>query len=147
MTDRSDGVMKATLNQDLGHFLLRFERFFLATLVSVGFTSAISHADRPALTAKLEALKGPPGFTGDAPGGPSRWSTKRSTQWQPLATKLGWRSEFPWQRFARWAEQTPHPVRLIERQPVPPLGHFSLIRFGKTAASADAGRLEPTNVI
>jgi len=66
---------------------------------------------------------------------------------QPFARRLGWRSEFPWQRFAQWAEQTPHPVRLIERQPVPPLGHFSLIRFGKIAASADAGRLEATNVI
>jgi ATP-dependent DNA ligase len=54
----------------------------------VGFTSAISNADRPALTAKLEALKGPPGFTGDAPGGPSRWSNERSADWQPLRTEL-----------------------------------------------------------
>jgi ATP-dependent DNA ligase len=54
----------------------------------VGFTSAISNADRPALTAKLEALKGPPGFTGDAPGGPSRWSNERSVDWQPLRTEL-----------------------------------------------------------
>jgi ATP-dependent DNA ligase len=54
----------------------------------VGFTSAISNADRPALTAKLEALKGPPGFTGDAPGGPSRWSNERSAAWQPLRTEL-----------------------------------------------------------
>jgi ATP-dependent DNA ligase len=54
----------------------------------VGFTSAISDADRPALTETLEALKGPPGFTGDAPGGPSRWSTERSAEWQPLRTEL-----------------------------------------------------------
>jgi ATP-dependent DNA ligase len=54
----------------------------------VGFTSAISNADRPALTAKLEALKGGAGFTGDAPGGPSRWSTERSADWQPLRTEL-----------------------------------------------------------
>jgi ATP-dependent DNA ligase len=54
----------------------------------VGFTSAISDADRPALTAKLEALKGAPGFTGDAPGGPSRWSNERSADWQPLRTEL-----------------------------------------------------------
>ena len=40
----------------------------------VGFTSSISDRERPALTAKLEAVRGPPGFTGDAPGGPSRWS-------------------------------------------------------------------------
>lgn len=54
----------------------------------VGFTSAIAHADRPALTARLDALKGPPGFTGEAPGGPSRWSTDRSADWQPLRTEL-----------------------------------------------------------
>ena len=54
----------------------------------VGFTSAISDADRPGLTAKLEALKGSPGFTGDAPGGPSRWGNERSADWQPLRTEL-----------------------------------------------------------
>jgi ATP-dependent DNA ligase len=58
------------------------------TLDHVGFTSAISNAERPALTAKLEALKGGQGFTGDAPGGPSRWGTERSADWQPLRTDL-----------------------------------------------------------
>src|SRR3954469_22240040 len=54
----------------------------------VGFTSTISRADKPALTRKLEALIAPPGFTGNAPGGPSRWSTKRSDEWKPLKPKL-----------------------------------------------------------
>jgi ATP-dependent DNA ligase len=54
----------------------------------VGFTSGISNAQRPALTAKVEGLKGGPGFTGDAPGGPSRWSTERSAEWEPLKLKL-----------------------------------------------------------
>ena len=54
----------------------------------VGFTSAIAAKDRPALTAKLEKLVGGPGFTGDAPGGPSRWATARSAEWQPLKPKL-----------------------------------------------------------
>jgi ATP-dependent DNA ligase len=54
----------------------------------VGFTSAIKREDKPALTAKLEPLIGPPGFTGNAPGGPSRWSTERSAQWCPLKPKL-----------------------------------------------------------
>jgi ATP-dependent DNA ligase len=54
----------------------------------VGFTSGLSSAEKPALTKKLEALISPPGFTGKAPGGPSRWSTERSTEWQPLQTKL-----------------------------------------------------------
>jgi ATP-dependent DNA ligase len=54
----------------------------------VGFSSAIRQQDKPALTAKLEPLIAKPGFTGNAPGGPSRWSTERSTQWCPLKPKL-----------------------------------------------------------
>jgi ATP-dependent DNA ligase len=54
----------------------------------VGFTSSISADDRPALTRKLKKLVKPPGFTGKAPGGPSRWSTKRSSEWEPLVPKL-----------------------------------------------------------
>jgi ATP-dependent DNA ligase len=54
----------------------------------VGFTSNIAASERAALTRKLEALVAPPGFTGRAPGGPSRWSSERSGEWQPLAPKL-----------------------------------------------------------
>jgi ATP-dependent DNA ligase len=54
----------------------------------VGFTSAIPSKERPALTRKLENLIEPPGFTGSAPGGPSRWNTERTTQWQPLKPVL-----------------------------------------------------------
>ncbi|WP_458761434.1 ATP-dependent DNA ligase [Afipia sp. TerB] len=54
----------------------------------VGFTSAIKDSDKPALTAKLKPLIAEPGFTGNAPGGPSRWSTARSAQWCPLKPKL-----------------------------------------------------------
>ncbi|MGA0596585.1 ATP-dependent DNA ligase [Enterovirga sp. CN4-39] len=54
----------------------------------VGFTSGIADAEKPGLTKRLEALIEPPGFTGDAPGGPSRWATERSTEWQPLRPEL-----------------------------------------------------------
>jgi ATP-dependent DNA ligase len=54
----------------------------------VGFTSAIKREQKPALTTKLEALIAKPGFTSNAPGGPSRWSTERSAQWCPLKPKL-----------------------------------------------------------
>ena len=54
----------------------------------VGFTSNIPNDEKPAVTKKLEALVKEPGFTGQKPGGPSRWSTERSTQWEPLAPKL-----------------------------------------------------------
>ena len=54
----------------------------------VGFTSSFNREQREELTTVVEPLIGPPGFTGKAPGGPSRWSTKRSTEWQPLKPKL-----------------------------------------------------------
>lgn len=54
----------------------------------VGFTSSIQDKNRPALTTKLTKLIKPPGFTGTAPGGPSRWSSERSAEWKPLAPKL-----------------------------------------------------------
>ena len=57
-------------------------------LLHVGFTSTIKNQDKPALTKMLEPLIRPPGFTGNAPGGPSRWSTKRSSEWEPLRPKL-----------------------------------------------------------
>ena len=54
----------------------------------VGFTSAFKREEKPVLTKKFEALKKPPGFTGNAPGGPSRWSTERSGEWEPVAAKI-----------------------------------------------------------
>src|SRR6187551_2470584 len=54
----------------------------------VGFMSAIPAKERQQLTQDLEALIEPPGFTGNAPGGPSRWRTARSGQWQPLKPTL-----------------------------------------------------------
>jgi ATP-dependent DNA ligase len=59
----------------------------------VGFTSSMEHTSLPALTRKLEALVGTQGsagvgFTGRAPGGPSRWSSERSAEWKALSPKL-----------------------------------------------------------
>ena len=54
----------------------------------VGFCSSLSAGERKGLRSKLEPLRKAPGFTGRAPGGPSRWSTERSAQWEPLAPKL-----------------------------------------------------------
>jgi ATP-dependent DNA ligase len=60
----------------------------------VGFCSGLKATERAALTKKLEAVRGGPGFTGRAPGGPSRWSTKRSSEWEPLQPKLVVEVEF-----------------------------------------------------
>jgi ATP-dependent DNA ligase len=54
----------------------------------VGFTSSFNQSQRKQLTPKMEALVKSPGFTGQAPGGPSRWTTHRSSDWQPLSPKL-----------------------------------------------------------
>ena len=52
----------------------------------------------------------------------------------PVARRLGWRPEFPWARLTAWKERMPG-VHLIERRPMPPLGHFSLVRYGKGIAA------------
>jgi ATP-dependent DNA ligase len=54
----------------------------------VGFTANIKSDQKPALTKKLEKLIAEPGFTGNRPGGPSRWSSERSGEWKPLAPEL-----------------------------------------------------------
>ena len=54
----------------------------------VGFTSGFARTDRAKLTQLLRRLRKSPGFTGRAPGGPSRWSTERTGDWEPLAPKL-----------------------------------------------------------
>lgn len=81
------GFRYATGSRAVGSMLLGLynER---GLLDHVGFTSAIADDARAALTRKLERLRGGPGFTGDAPGGPSRWSTARSAQWEPLKPRL-----------------------------------------------------------
>ena len=64
-------------------------------------------------------------------------------QWfAPLARRLGWRPEFRWDRLAQWAARHGG-VQVIERRPMPPLGHFSLIRFARLGGDfAPAGAAE-----
>ena len=60
-----------------------------------------------------------------------RWNSGSRRQ----RPRLGWRTEFPWERYSRWVAGHGN-MRLIERRPMPPLGHFSLIRFAKIADDA-----------
>ena len=90
----------------------------------VGFTSSFQAKDRPALTKKLKLLIKPPGFTGKAPGGPSRWSTKRSTEWEPLERTLVAEVQFDHftggrfrhgTKFLRWRpEKSPKDCTMIQ---------------------------------
>jgi len=54
----------------------------------VGYTSSFNESEKKQLTKKLEPLIAQPGFSGNKPGGPSRWSTKKTSEWEPLRTKL-----------------------------------------------------------
>jgi phosphatidylethanolamine/phosphatidyl-N-methylethanolamine N-methyltransferase len=60
----------------------------------------------------------------------------------PMARRLGWRPEFSFERLRAWADRSPR-VRVIERRPMPPFGHFSLIRFGKDSRRSGDGRGSP----
>ena len=79
----------------------------------VGFTSTIKQQDKSSLTKSLEELIAPPGFTGNAPGGPSRWSTERSSEWQPLQPKLV--VEVCYDHFT--GERFRHGTRLVRWRP------------------------------
>ena len=92
----------------------------------VGFSSSIHDEDRRELTKKLEKIVTPPGFTGKAPGGLSRWSTKHSMEWQPLEPKLVVEVQFDHftggrfrhgTKFLRWRpEKDPHDCTLKQVQ-------------------------------
>ena len=81
------GFRYATGSRQVGSMLLGLYNE-QGKLDHVGFTSGISDAERPSLTKKLEKLRGGLGFTGDAPGRPSRWSSERSAAWEPLKPTL-----------------------------------------------------------
>src|SRR4051794_37475441 len=81
------GFRYAEKKQEVGSLLLGLYDD-QGLLNHVGFTSAIPAVERPRLTKELEELIEPPGFTGDAPGGPSRWNTERTGQWKPLKPVL-----------------------------------------------------------
>src|SRR3569623_2078816 len=81
------GFRYATKKHEVGSLLLGLYDDD-GLLNHVGFTSAIPADEKAALTKQLESLIKPPGFTGSAPGGPSRWNTERSMAWEPLKPKL-----------------------------------------------------------
>jgi ATP-dependent DNA ligase len=79
----------------------------------VGFTSSLAARDRPAWTKELTKLIAPPGFTGNAPGGPSRWSTDRTAEWQPLKPKIVVEVLYDQVTAGRFR----HGTRLLRRRP------------------------------
>jgi ATP-dependent DNA ligase len=120
------GFRYASGSREVGSLLLGLYND-AGKLDHVGFTSAIPAAERAALTRRLEALVEPPGFTGDAPGGPSRWSTERTGEWEPLRPELvvevrydhvtGHRFRHG-TKFLRWRpDKAPEQCRMDQLQP------------------------------
>ena len=120
------GFRYATRSGEVGSLLLGL--YDDAGLLNhVGFTSGIADKERAALTAMLEPLVEAPGFTGKAPGGPSRWSTDRSAEWQPLRPELVAEVRYDHvtgdrfrhgTRFLRWRpDKAPEQCRMDQLQP------------------------------
>jgi ATP-dependent DNA ligase len=120
------GFRYATGSREVGSLLLGLYNE-AGKLDHVGFTSAIPAAERAALTRRLEALVEPPGFTGDAPGGPSRWSTERTGEWEPLRPELVLEVRYDHvtghrfrhgTKFLRWRpDKAPEQCRMDQLQP------------------------------
>jgi ATP-dependent DNA ligase len=123
------GFRYGTNSREVGSLLLGLYNE-AGGLDHVGFTSTIAMADRPGLTRKLEALVEPPGFTGDAPGGPSRWSTERTGEWEPLRAELVVEVRYDHvtgrrfrhgTKFLRWRpDKAPEQCRMDQLQPEAP---------------------------
>jgi len=107
----------------------------------VGFTSGFSAAERQKLLTRLRPLVKPPGFTGRAPGGPSRWSTKRSTEWEPLEPRLV--AEVRYDHFT--GGRFRHGTRFLRWRPdkKPRQCTMDQVTGGRRAGSAAARLVEP----
>jgi ATP-dependent DNA ligase len=79
----------------------------------VGFASSFRAAERAKITQMVKPLIEPPGFTGRAPGGPSRWSTDRSTEWEPVRPELVVEVEYDHFTGGRFR----HGVRMLRWRP------------------------------
>lgn len=102
----------APLSTQVGSLLLGlYDREGL--LHHVGFTSSIAAKDRARITKLVKSHRGGPGFTGKAPGGPSRWSTDRSSEWEPLEPTLV--VEVEYDHFTR--DRFRHGTKLLRWRP------------------------------
>ncbi len=70
-------------------------------------------------------------------GAEQGWRATFEGWFAPLARRLGWQPEFRWGRLEQWAARHGG-VRVVERRPMPPLGHFSLIRFARAGTAPAA---------
>jgi len=107
----------------------------MGLLDHVGFTSTIANNERPALTRKLRSLRAPPGFTGAAPGGPSRWNTERSAEWEPLRPELVVEVRYDHVTDGRFR----HGSKLLRWRPDKPAGQCTMEQLAAPPASRTMG--------
>jgi ATP-dependent DNA ligase len=103
----------------------------------VGFTSSIAATDRVAWTRELETLIEPPGFTGKAPGGPSRWTTDRTAEWQPLKPKIVVEVQYDQVTGDRFR----HGTKLLRRRPDKAPGQCRMDQLRHPLAPAEIKQL------
>lgn len=94
----------------------------------VGYCSGLTSKMRSDFTPQLEKLVEPPGFTGSSPGGPSRWSTERSSKWEPLKTKLV--VEVGWDHFTNGRFR--HGTKFVRWRPDKAPGQCTLDQIART---------------
>lgn len=103
----------------------------------VGFTSSIGAAERAVWTARLEALRGGAGFDGKAPGGPSRWTSERSSEWVPLRPELV--VEVLYDQVT--GERFRHGTRLLRERPDKAPGQCRMEQLDHPLTPAEVGQL------
>jgi ATP-dependent DNA ligase len=92
----------------------------------VGFCSSFTAKERQELTKLLTPLIGESAFTGSAPGGPSRWSSERSQEWQPLQAELI--GEFRYDHFTNGRFR--HGTKLMRWRPDKKLSQCTFAQIG-----------------
>ena len=93
----------------------------------VGYTSSIKETERREITKRLEALKAPPGFTGHSPGGPSRWTSGRTGEWEPVRPELVVEVEYDHLSGVRFR----HGTRLLRWRPDKAPGQCTFDQLGE----------------
>jgi phosphatidylethanolamine/phosphatidyl-N-methylethanolamine N-methyltransferase len=121
---------------------LDFDDASFDVVVAQYVVSAVPHPDR-ALSEFLRVVR-PGGMIVIATrlGAEAGMRAKIERALMPITSRLGWRTDFPWSIYGDWAARNPQ-AELVERRPLPPLGHFSLVCFRRAAVAGQDNHPTP----
>lgn len=121
---------------------LDFDDASFDVVVAQYVVSAVPHPDR-ALSEFLRVVR-PGGMIVIATrlGAEAGMRAKIERALMPITSRLGWRTDFPWSIYGDWAARNPQ-AELVERRPLPPLGHFSLVCFRRAGAAGQDNHPTP----